>query len=286
MAKYTSDFDDYASELINGKVNFASIGQFGTKVLYLAPIMNDILLQNHDVVSRMIDNASITDEAPQNYDYYQKNQWQPHCTLAVNLDEKTMITAIKSVIKTVSLITAKIKTVALVECEPYLELPEYTKTIKVRKEKNHYLPFSVKVVSKIIVEGKPDFKDKNYVDDTNYYEEQVLMFYAKSFDDAYHKAEKYMNKQVSFPSHKNIYGQTVRTDVLEYVNCYHMFESPSNEEPEIYSNIYSVSKNITDEDVLINRYDYYVKDEDQVIHDEWEKSKRKMILNAEFQKKR
>lgn len=286
FSKYSSDFDDYASELINGEVTFASIGQFIPKVLYLAPIMNEVLLQNHDVVSRMIYKSNITDENPKNYEYYLKNEWQPHCTLAMNLDEKTLITAMKTIIKTFTPITAKIKTVAVVECNPYFELSEYTRIIKTKTINGSLSPYAVKVVSKIIVDGEANFKDKNYSNDTNYYEEQVLLFYAKSFEDAFDKAEKYMSKQVSFPSYKNIYGQTVRIEVLEYVDCYELFENPSKEEPEVYSNIYCVPKDISDEDFLINRYDYYVKDEDQLKHDAWEKVKRKAILNAGFQNKR
>lgn len=286
LSRYASNFDDYAKELINGQVTFASIGQFVPKVIYLAPIMNEVLLHNHDVVRKMIYSSDLTDENPQNHEYYLKNQWQPHCTLAMDLDEKKLITAIKIILKYFKPITAKIKSVLLVEADPYLELPEYTKNIKSKKTKVKLNPYSVKVISKIIVEGKPDFKDENYSDDTNHFEEQVLLFNAKSFDHAFDKAEKYMNKQVRFPSHKNIYGQTVRVEVLEYVSSYHLFEEPSMEDPEVFSSIFSVPKSISDEEVLVNRYDYYIKDKEQSKYDEWETLKRKVILNAEFQNKR
>lgn len=282
MNIYNSDFNEYTKELINGEVTFASIGQFGSKVLYLAPIMNEMLLHNHDAINKMIYNADITDEN----ENYIKNQWQPHCTLAMDLEEKAMIAAMKVIIQDFKPITAKIKSVLLVETDPYLEFPEYTKNIKSKKTKEKLEPYSVKVISKIIVEGEPEFVDENYSDDTNYFEEQVLLFNAKSFDHAFDQAEKYMNKQVRFYVHKNIYGQTVRIEVLEYVSSYHLLEELSKEEPEVFSNIFSVPKIISDEEVLVNRYDYYIKDEEQAKYDEWETFKRKVILNAEFQNKR
>ena len=104
------------------------------------------------------------------------------------------------------------------------------------------------MISKIIVEGSPEFTDKNYSDDINYYEEQVLLFEANSSDDAYEKAERY--KAMLIGPHKNIYGQTVRYEVLEYVD--ELFEKPSNQEPEVYSCTFKFLMKF-----LSNRFNYY-----------------------------
>lgn len=91
-----------------------------------------------------------------------------------------------------------------------------------------------------------------------------------------------MNKLLQFSSYKNIYGQTVKTEVLEYVSCYELFDEPSEDTPEVYSNIFCVPKNISDSDFLSSRYDYHINDEDQIKKDEIDELKRKVILNTDL----
>lgn len=284
LDKYVDKFNIYSRKLRTGEVIFASLGQFVPKVIYLAPLMNEVLLYNHSVISEMLEDLVGQDELISNYAHYQKDQWQPHCTLGAKLDTKKMLTGLASMLKDFKPIIGKIKSVSIVEGEPYLELPALSKTIRTKPGTHQSSTYAVKVISKIIVEGSPEFTDKNYSDDINYYEEQVLLFEANSSNDAYKKAERYMAKAMLIGPHKNIYGQTVRDEVLEYVDCYELFEKPSNQEPEVYSSMYFVPKEVSDEVFLSNRFNYYIDDEEQDKHDKWEDSKRKVILNAEFEK--
>lgn len=78
LNEYTNHFFDYANELINGEVTFSSIGQFVPKVLYLAPVMNDVLLHNHEVISQMIYSSNSSSNIPKNANYYHKGESGNH----------------------------------------------------------------------------------------------------------------------------------------------------------------------------------------------------------------
>ena len=68
--------------------------------------------------------------------------------------------------------------------------------------------------------------------DHRIYEELVLKVEADSFDDAYEKAEAYMQDYVC--EYTNIYGETVKTLSIEAVNCY-LADEPEGDVQEVFS---------------------------------------------------
>ena len=59
-------------------------------------------------------------------------------------------------------------------------------------------------------------------DDRRFYEEMILTVNAESFDEAYEKAEKYIQRymQDDVCEYTNIYNETVKTLRIEAVDCF------------------------------------------------------------------
>lgn len=69
-------------------------------------------------------------------------------------------------------------------------------------------------------------------DEKRFYEELILKVEAKSFDEAYEKAERYMQDYAC--DYTNVYGKRVKTLKIEAVNCFLAFDAEGNVQ-EIYS---------------------------------------------------
>ena len=69
-------------------------------------------------------------------------------------------------------------------------------------------------------------------DDRRFYEELILRVEAHSFDEAYKKAERYMENSVC--SYTNMDGQTVKTHRIEAVDCFLAFD-PEEDVQELFS---------------------------------------------------
>jgi len=67
---------------------------------------------------------------------------------------------------------------------------------------------------------------------------------ASSFEEAYEKAEYYMQDAVC--EYTNVYGETVKTVSIEAVDCF-LAVDPENEVQEVYSS-FSVNKTLLSED--------------------------------------
>ena len=58
-------------------------------------------------------------------------------------------------------------------------------------------------------------------------EESILMLEAASFEDAYSKAEKYVEEDGLF-EYDNLFGKKVRKQVVSYVDCFSVYDAHSN----------------------------------------------------------
>lgn len=79
------------------------------------------------------------------------------------------------------------------------------------------------------------------------YEERILMVKADSFDDAFSRAEQYI--QDSFDEYTNIYNETVKTENIEILDCFEAFDDEDGIQ-EVYS-VFTVNKSGMSEE------DYY-----------------------------
>lgn len=69
-------------------------------------------------------------------------------------------------------------------------------------------------------------------EDRRFYEELILGVEAQSFDEAYEKAERYMENSIC--DYTNIYGQRVKTLRIEAVDCFLAFD-PEEDVQELFS---------------------------------------------------
>ncbi len=68
-----------------------------------------------------------------------------------------------------------------------------------------------------------------------FYEEAIVLLKADSFDEAYEKAEIYA-KAVCEDEYINLYGDAVKTELIDIVDCFQAFDEDSGAQ-EIYSRI-------------------------------------------------
>ncbi|VEU82132.1 2'-5' RNA ligase family protein [Acholeplasma hippikon] len=129
LTLFMKDYDRFVSELVKGEVTFSSLGTFVPKVLFLAPVINEVLLKNHGVIHRFLENANKDLIYPSNYLYYTKNHWQPHCTIGINYTKTKLKRAIEAVLPLVKPLTVQIKSIHLVEAHPYVEISEFDRLI-------------------------------------------------------------------------------------------------------------------------------------------------------------
>lgn len=82
-------------------------------------------------------------------------------------------------------------------------------------------------------------------DDQRFYEELILRVKAQSFDEAYEKAEKYM--QDANCEYTNIYGETVKTFQIEAIDCFLAFEGEADVQ-ELYSSFSTNRCSLTEDE--------------------------------------
>ena len=81
-----------------------------------------------------------------------------------------------------------------------------------------------------------------------FYEESVVLLKADSFDEAYEKAEAYA-KDVCGCEYINLRGDTVRTELIEVVDCFEAF-AEDNGVQEVYSRTMKNRKQMKEEELI------------------------------------
>jgi hypothetical protein len=117
---------DTIIEIIENNISFfrrnniiiASIGIFNPSVLFIAPVINDYLLELNKKINEII---NISDEII--FDkYYIENQWVPHISLGVKLDENELINGVKTLVENFKILDIEIDRVGFAECNPYKDI--------------------------------------------------------------------------------------------------------------------------------------------------------------------
>lgn len=99
------------------------------------------------------------------------------------------------------------------------------------------MKYSIKLLIKHTVETGEEF-----------IEESIIMLDAESFDDAYEKAEQYVNENDICFSYSNIYGKRVKSEVVSYADCYLVFEDENA--VEVYSSIKKAREEYSEETII------------------------------------
>lgn len=82
-------------------------------------------------------------------------------------------------------------------------------------------------------------------DNQRFYEELILRVEAQSFDEAYEKAEKYM--QDANCEYLNIYGETVKTLQIKAIDCFLAFDMEEDVQ-ELYSSFSTNCCSLTEDE--------------------------------------
>lgn len=93
--------------------------------------------------------------------------------------------------------------------------------------------FAVKTFYITEAVGRAKLADKNYKKGIALYEERVVLFFAKNFDEAIKKAEEEARQYAKY-SFSNIYKQKVKTKYLDACDAFEIYDSLKNG-AELYS---------------------------------------------------
>lgn len=113
--------------------------------------------------------------------------------------------------------------------------------------------YGVKLLHRITISGIPeqDKTDEFFCEERTFFEESVLLIKASSFDAAYQIAERTAEKDNEV--YKNKYGQLVRHEFYESIDCFHLCDSPKST-AEIYSAFFLKGQDEEEQLVLDKRY--------------------------------
>ena len=104
------------------------------------------------------------------------------------------------------------------------------------------MKYSVKMIIKHTVETGEVFL-----------EESIIMLEAPSFDDAYIKAEKYVEENEICCPYDNMFGKRVHSEVVSFSDCFSVYDDEDT--IEVYSSIVKC-KDKVHEDALMALLDY------------------------------
>lgn len=124
--------------------------------------------------------------------------------------------------------------------------------------------FAVKLLHKITISGMPekDKLDEFYHDIHEFFEERIILVKASSFDNAYELAES--EAKEGDDVYENKYGQTVRWEFYESIECFHLFDSPQSP-VEVFSTLFAKEQDEDEEDLLDKRYGGCTAEETHVL---------------------
>lgn len=79
-------------------------------------------------------------------------------------------------------------------------------------------------------------------------EESLLMLDAASFDDAYSKAERYVEENDLCTEYENLYGKRVHSEIVSFADCFSVYDDESI--IEVYSSIRRCSDEMSEKMIL------------------------------------
>ena len=79
-------------------------------------------------------------------------------------------------------------------------------------------------------------------------EESILMLDASSFDDAYSKAEQYVNNNEINCTYENMFGKRVQSKVVSFADCFSVYDD--DDVVEVYSSIRKCSDGLCEDTLM------------------------------------
>lgn len=131
--------------------------------------------------------------------------------------------------------------------------------------------YGVKTLYRTTVVGEPENVDRYYDPEATLVEERVVLFRARSFDEALSKAAKEARRYAS-SDRTNRYGQRIRQRFLGGADAFELFEPPGPG-VEAFSSTEVVPREVSDHEIRLNRTGR------ERASDKWRRTK---ILQREF----
>ncbi len=108
---------------------------------------------------------------------------------------------------------------------------------------------SPKTLYRTSLRGRAVRKDKHFEEDVSLVEERVVLFKARSFDEAIRRAEVEGHAYAARRPHANRYGQRVEMTFLEACDAFRLFEQPGHGR-EVYSRTEVIREKVSDAAVI------------------------------------
>jgi hypothetical protein len=112
--------------------------------------------------------------------------------------------------------------------------------------------YGVKTLYRTQAVGRPRNVDAHFDSDCTLIEERVVIFRARSYEEAIQKAENEA-RSYPLPSYRNIYGQRVVQRYLGTCDAYELFDPPAPSR-EVFSSTEVVSGSVTNEEIVSRRF--------------------------------
>lgn len=109
--------------------------------------------------------------------------------------------------------------------------------------------FGVKTLYRVQAVGRPRARDRYFDASLTLVEERVVVFRARSHDEAIRKAEREAKEYAGAAMDRNPYGQRRKHRFLGALNSYEMLDPPAAR-TEVYSDTFLVRKETSDHQVI------------------------------------
>lgn len=106
------------TQMKSGQLQWASVGEFFSYVIYLAPVLNEYLHCLSQNVYDCVKEIEDTEISP----YYQPFQWLPHTTIGKKLSKEEMKTAFEVMQNSFAMFSGTVTKIGLAKTNPYTDL--------------------------------------------------------------------------------------------------------------------------------------------------------------------
>ena len=126
-AKLCQLVEDFAESVSSFAIDFDSIGSFDTdeRVVFLRPVKNDGLREVHSNFHQRLKAENL-----HSHSYYVPENWQPHCTIAMNVEEPRFKKAIEHCRRAEHRFYGEIIGIGVIEFRPIKELAKFKLKIR------------------------------------------------------------------------------------------------------------------------------------------------------------
>ena len=117
-------FEDNIDNLVSGKIDFVSVGEFKGQVIFVQPILNEYLHNLSQTVYSIFEGIEDISFSP----FYAPNLWIPHMSIGKHLDERQMIESFKTLVRLFVPMEATVTRIGIAKTNPHRDIKIYELT--------------------------------------------------------------------------------------------------------------------------------------------------------------